>query len=554
MRAGAQAGGGVGVGGRRDAGTQPALSDRRIVWAMGASVVMHSALLLVSGFPWPHRAVLPEQRELALYLEPSARLARSPHATSTPLAGANSAASVRSPALAAVPPMATAAAATGPASTRESEVPSAGTFARKDPEVLVSEGQSEDSVRTPGEEGLRTHSEIVTPAQQIALIRSVATWAQGFATGDLEESQRSWQEDGQRYTAVLRRDPAPDSMALEYLTVEITRQADAGEGSTGEAAVGESARSDGNGRSATTRMRMKRLAFSHFTQLIDRWDMQVQVHDDVIAGRFHSNSSILLLQDHAAAPRFLGTVTTAARRVAMSGCCRRRTEIFQRGVETGTARITLPGRFVPFAPQLATHRVRTHTFERDSRIIFDPDGSYTAQLVGFRARGMPQARQMIPAEEPLLILGADTVTLRVRGTVRGKVLVYSPQRIVIEGDLVYARDPRTDPGSADYLGLVSDRNIEVAGPGLTGRGDLEIHAAVYAKRRFVVTHEDASSSGTLVIYGSLSAGTLSATEPRYATRIEFDPRLEQRRPPGFPMTARYEVEAWDGKWRVAEAQ
>ena len=54
------------------------------------------------------------------------------------------------------------------------------------------------------------------------------------------------------------------------------------------------------------------------------------------------------------------------------------------------------------------------------------------------------------------------------------------------------------------------------------------------------------------IYGSLTAGSISATEPRYATRTEFDPRFERTRPPGFPETERYEVEGWDGQWRVAE--
>jgi hypothetical protein len=56
-----------------------------------------------------------------------------------------------------------------------------------------------------------------------------------------------------------------------------------------------------------------------------------------------------------------------------------------------------------------------------------------------------------------------------------------------------------------------------------------------------------------LIYGSLTAGTVSRTEPRFATRIEFDPRFEHARPPGFPQTDRYEIETWDGRWRLAEA-
>jgi hypothetical protein len=85
---------------------------------------------------------------------------------------------------------------------------------------------------------------------------------------------------------------------------------------------------------------------------------------------------------------------------------------------------------------------------------------------------------------------------------------------------------------------------------VTGPGDLEIHAAIYAKRRFIVTNEYVPEDATLLIYGSLTAGSLSATEPRYATKIEFDPRFERIRPPGFPMTDRYEIDAWNAQWQV----
>jgi hypothetical protein len=52
----------------------------------------------------------------------------------------------------------------------------------------------------------------------------------------------------------------------------------------------------------------------------------------------------------------------------------------------------------------------------------------------------------------------------------------------------------------------------------------------------------------------LSAGSISATEPRYATKIEFDPRFERLRPPGFPVTNRYETESWDRQWRPVSTQ
>src|SRR5207253_11432687 len=62
---------------------------------------------------------------------------------------------------------------------------------------------------------------------------------------------------------------------------------------------------------------------------------------------------------------------------------------------------------------------------------------------------------------------------------------------------------------------------------------------LYAKRRFIVSDDSVPGGpttcpcgGTLSIHGSLTAGSLSPTEPRYATRYEFDERFERVRPPG----------------------
>ncbi len=131
------------------------------------------------------------------------------------------------------------------------------------------------------------------------------------------------------------------------------------------------------------------------------------------------------------------------------------------------------------------------------------------------------------------------------------MLVYTPERIVIENDLRYAR-PRDAPDADDYVGLVAEKTVEIAGPEVTGLGDLHVDASIYALRQFAVREFRSRPSGTLTIFGSLTAGSLTATEPRYATKIEFDPRLKNARPPSFPLTDRYELESWDGEWRVDE--
>jgi len=110
---------------------------------------------------------------------------------------------------------------------------------------------------------------------------------------------------------------------------------------------------------------------------------------------------------------------------------------------------------------------------------------------GWRELGVDNPEHKQVMSTPAYIVGASNTTICVHGTVSGKVLVYSPERIVIEGSLVYAHDPRLNSGCRDYLGLLSSKDVEIARPDVTGPGDLEIHAAVFARRRFVVTDEDA---------------------------------------------------------------
>ena len=161
----------------------------------------------------------------------------------------------------------------------------------------------------------------------------------------------------------------------------------------------------------------------------------------------------------------------------------------------------------------------------------------------------PETKINIGDQSAYLIARPKTA-LHVKGVVNGSVLVYSPVNIIIEDDLIYESSPEVNPETDDYLGLVSNRFIKIADAETTGDGDLIIHASIYAKRRFSVGRFGSGNSGVLVIYGSLAAGSMSATEPRYSTRIDFDPRLENKRAPSFPMTNRYEIIDWDNQWTI----
>jgi hypothetical protein len=204
----------------------------------------------------------------------------------------------------------------------------------------------------------------------------------------------------------------------------------------------------------------------------------------------------------------------------------------------------LPPRAATFEPSVVPAD-RLRRFERDSLITFNADGTFDASAL----EGDALSERGALGDEPFYLVGAENADLHVRGTVNGKVLVYSPRHIVIVDDVRYADDPRTT-GASDYLGLVAERSVEIDEPEVTGAGDLEIHASIYARNRFLVRSYLSRRSGTLRVYGSVAAGSVSATEPRFATKIEFDHRLTAMRAPGFPLSDRYELDSPSNEWRV----
>jgi hypothetical protein len=363
------------------------------------------------------------------------------------------------------------------------------------------------------------------PGEQRMLEGRLRRWSERLDTVD-EGTPQEWTHQGRAYTASFTRLPAGDDMGLDELLVEI---------STGHGAD-----------RLATEVRLRRLAFSSFAQFVDYWDPGVQMHDDEIDGRFHSNSEIYVSPSRNASPSFNGLVTTARGvNTSFAQARFRATDVFRGGLETRAGTIPLPSRMSAALAAELLEGGLVERFESDTRIVFEADGSYRAS--GLEA-GAPVRRRFLPAEGRFHLIAADRASLYLSGRVRGQILVYAPQRIVIEGDLTYASPAGDATGDGSYLGLVAERSVEIAEPAVTGPGDLEIHAAIFARGRFSVRRYSARDGGTLTIFGSLAAGTLSPTEPRYRTRVRFDSRLEHSRPPSYPLTDRYEVSEWDSVW------
>lgn len=364
---------------------------------------------------------------------------------------------------------------------------------------------------------------VMPQLQAAALLQRVERLAENLA--DAARARVSWQQDGQHYDAELVLEPARDGVEPERAIVEVS--------------------SEQHGKLLRTRINLRRLHFSHFAQVIDRWDPAVQLHDDEIVGRMHINSRFNVLHDSQAAPRLVGKVTTAAGGFNVERRGRRtNNDVFPEGIETNARRIPFSEQGRTFDRAQKQANARVHKLAGDTRIRFLADGSY---WWSDPTSGSSQYASQ-PGGQSVYFIASRGATVYLRGIVAGKFLVYSPNRIVVEGDTTYARDPHSDPDSDDFLGLVCDGDIEVAPPNITGPGDLHIQAALFANRRIVVTKAMHTQSATLHIFGSLAAGSLTESEPRYATKLEYDWRFEHLRPPGFPSLNRYAAEEWDGEW------
>lgn len=385
---------------------------------------------------------------------------------------------------------------------------------------------------------LKVHRDDIIPAEismtfkeKKELYKKAKKLAENLYKLDRRDTTLVWKIKKQIYRARVIHQPARSNMDVDEVVVKVLTEKE--------------------GYTLSTEMKMRRLAFCNFAQFVDYWDPHVAIHDDKLVGRFHSNTVFNLSGQGGIQPKFYGKVTTAGYQIRSIDPLAffDRKKVFLAGIEMGVKEILLPKSAQPFSSDSTLTEDQVQIFEEETWINFQRDGTFvwkTKSESDWNTKRLPQ--------KPFFILGDKKSTLHVKGVVRGKILVYSAKKIIIDNDLTYARHPESLNGSDDYLGLVCDKDIEIGHPSVTGPGDLYIYAAIYAKRRFRVTHLYGNGHAKLFIYGSLTAGTLSATEPRYATHVQFDKRLKSRRPPAFPMTNRYEIIDWDKNWHIARPQ
>ncbi len=147
----------------------------------------------------------------------------------------------------------------------------------------------------------------------------------------------------------------------------------------------------------------------------------------------------------------------------------------------------------------------------------------------------------------------------IEGTVSGALTIHSEEDIEIIGDIYYNDDPKTNPNSTDYLGLVSegsvvvDRNAHSA----SGSKDLNIYGSIMALNNsfYVENYTSCCNRGTLHVYGGIiqetrgPVGTFSSGSiySGFAKDYEYDTRLKYNVPPMFPREAVFSILYWKDK-------
>jgi hypothetical protein len=163
------------------------------------------------------------------------------------------------------------------------------------------------------------------------------------------------------------------------------------------------------------------------------------------------------------------------------------------------------------------------------------------------------------APNGVIVLGHGNVY--VKGVVKGRYTIgaldstggYATGRIIIDDDIVYARDPRVDPTSTDMLGLVAYHDINIGGD--PNRTSFAVDASLFSYTMGVtVDAYDTRQPGQLRALGGWIMQNIFPTSngiplgqpgsTGFKCTIVFDNRFRTSSPPSFPTTGTYEILEW----------
>lgn len=162
------------------------------------------------------------------------------------------------------------------------------------------------------------------------------------------------------------------------------------------------------------------------------------------------------------------------------------------------------------------------------------------------------------------VIGVKGIDVRVSGTYSGRATVFARStptaalkgNVWLQGNLVAANSPRTNPASTDMMGIVAERMCYIATTGFSRNASSEVYvdAAIYCQNGVlgVENYNTIAPSGRFNLYGGVAIksatvfGTFSGNTllSGMIRSIRFDKRFSAMSPPAFPFANKMRLKSW----------
>jgi len=215
---------------------------------------------------------------------------------------------------------------------------------------------------------------------------------------------------------------------------------------------------------------------------------------------------------------------------------------FRQGIDFGAPRITMPSRALDLRGAAAAGGYNPNG---NTTIVLNCDGTMNTTNGGTTVNNRP-----LPANGAIFVRNGN---LTVSGCMNGQLAMGAERDIIINNNIVYADDPRTNPSSDDILGLVAERDIMISSG---APFNMQIDATVMALDTsfYVQNWASIAAKGTLSLYGGIiqkergPVGTFNwntrTKVSGYSKNYRYDNRLLTNPPPFFPTTGDYVSLSW----------
>ena len=165
----------------------------------------------------------------------------------------------------------------------------------------------------------------------------------------------------------------------------------------------------------------------------------------------------------------------------------------------------------------------------------------------------------LPSAAPNGVIYIDNGVARIQGTVKGAYTIAcsgtssGKGTIWLDDDIVYSKDPRTDPTSTDMLGIVAQSNVWIT-DNPANNNNININASIYVEQGGfgAQNYNTRPVSGTINLLGGIIQNTRQAVgtfnsgviKTGFSKSYRYDDRFMTASPPFFPGTGGFEIVSW----------